>query len=318
MVLKRTGYAAAAFILAIVLVLGAVLYAGCGGGSGDYTNAVLSQWSELEDSTSELLGTAEDVEEEKDLEGFSDAFKDTEKVIASFQDELDAITVPSDLSDSNDALEDFLSAYDDYLSTTGDYLDEMTGGDQDTVMPDMASLAEEAQNALEEYQDSQDYNPAELDEGIWDLGEIVRGILVDLYGVEDLNDPKYAAALEVLDQYYIAFNAGDGEDMLSYIDFASPMLDNISEEFFLAQVGEAYAAGLQAEGTVTSAEAYTDETGNWVTVYMTVDYTETVDMEGNTVPARSEDLVVDLYEEDGEWYIFNITLADDPEQTVLW
>ncbi len=305
-------------VFVLLLAMGALLYAGCGGGSGDYTNAVLSQWSELEDSTSQLLGAAEDVEEEKDLEGLSDAFKDTEKVIASFEDELDGVTVPSDLSDSNGALDDFLSAYDDYLSTTADYLDEMTGGDQETVMPDMASLADEARSALEEYQDSQDYNPAELDEGVWDLGDLVRDILIDLYGIEDLNDPKYAPALEVLDQYYIAFNAGDGEAMLSYIDITSPMLDNISENFFLVQVGEAYEAGLQAEGTVRSAEAYTDDEGNWVTVYMTVDYTETVDMEGNVVPARSEDLVVDLYEDNGEWYVFNITLADDPEQTVLW
>lgn len=305
-------------VFVLLLAMGALLYAGCGGGSGDYTNAVLSQWSELEDSTSELVQTAESVEDEADLADLSDAFAETLDTIASFEDELDGVTVPSDLSDSNGALDDFLSAYDDYLSTTADYLDEMTGGDQETVMPDMASLADEARSALEEYQDSQDYNPAELDEGVWDLGDLVRDILIDLYGIEDLNDPKYAPALEVLDQYYIAFNAGDGEAMLSYIDITSPMLDNISENFFLVQVGEAYEAGLQAEGTVRSAEAYTDDEGNWVTVYMTVDYTETVDMEGNVVPARSEDLVVDLYEDNGEWYVFNITLADDPEQTVLW
>ena len=305
-------------VLALVLALSAVLYAGCGGGSDDYTEAVLSEWSSLESGTDELVETAKNVEDEKDLEDLSDMFADTIGGIASFQDELDVLEVPSELADSGEALDDFLSAYDDYLSSTVDYLDEMMGGDQEAEMPDMASLADDAEGALQDYQDSQDYNPADLDDEVWELGDLVRAILVEFYGVEDLNDPKYAAALEVLDEYYIAFNAGDGEAMLSLIDFASPIFENISEDFFLAQVGEAHDAGLQAEGTVTSAEAYTDEEGNWVTVYMTVDYTETVDMEGNPVPAHSENIVVDMYEYDGEWWVFDLMLEDNLEEIILF
>jgi hypothetical protein len=180
------------------------------------------------------------------------------------------------------------------------------GGNLEAEVPDFEALVDEARSALEDYQDNQDYNPAELDEDVWDLGDTVLGVLFEFYGGEDPDDPKFDKPLQALDDYYIYLNEGDGESMYVLLDFASPIAFDNSYEFFLAQVIEAYDGGLQAEGDVQGIESRTDEDGNWVTVYMTVDYTETVDMEDNPVPAHSEDVIVELIESGGEWYIYDV------------
>ncbi len=304
--LKRTGYAAAAFMLALVLVLSAVLYAGCGGGDDGYTDVVLAEWSKMENSTDELVQAADEIEDEADLSDLSDMFSETLDIVVSFEDQLDGLKAPAEEEESHEALDNFLPDYEYYLASTAELLDEVMGGNLDPEIPDFEALVDEARSALEDYQDSQDYNPAKLDSGVWDLGDTVLATLSEFYGGEDPDDPKFDKPLQALDDYYIYFNAGDGESMYLMLDFAAPITLDLSYESFLTQVGEAHDAGLQAEGDVTGIESRTDEDGNWVTVYMTVEYTETVDMEGNPIPAHSEDVSVELIESNGEWYIYEV------------
>ncbi|MEW6555142.1 MAG: hypothetical protein AB1384_12760 [Actinomycetota bacterium] len=292
--------------LVLLLVLGAALLAGCGGGSGDFTNAVLSEWEKLEDGADELVQAADEVDGEADLASLSGLFSENLDTIAAFEDALDGLKVPAGEEESTEALEDFLSSYDEYLGATADIIDEVMGGAIDLEVPDFEALADDAQGALDDYQDSQDYNPARLDSGVWDLGDTVSAVLFALYGGEDPDDPKFNQPLQALDDYYIYFNEGDGESMYLMLDFSSPIMVELSEESFLVQVGEAHDAGIQAVGDVQGVESRTDEEGDWVTVYMTVDYTEYQDMEGNTVPAHSEDVIVELIESRGEWYIYDV------------
>jgi hypothetical protein len=53
-------------------------------------------------------------------------------------------------------------------------------------------------------------------------------------------------------------------------------------------VGEAYQSGLHATFQLTDAETGTDKRGDWYKAFFTVNYSASVDMEGNPLTPSSQ------------------------------
>lgn len=301
-------------LLTLLLALGAALQAGCGGGgTGGYTEAVLREWSVLERDGGELVEAASEIADETDLEDLLELLSGSREVVGSFEEEIDGLKVPSGLEESHEALGGFLSAYDDYLKALQKNLDAVLAGEELGYTPDLDTPALEAEEKLEEYQDSQDYNPARLDRDVWDLPAVLGEAIVTIYGGSDLESGQYDKALETLDAWYYYFNRGDGESMYALLDMQSPIKDAFGYESFLVQAGEANASGLRAEYAIDGGDGNTDQEGDWLTVYLTVDYSEYLDMEGNTVPAHMEYVVIDLLNREDGWFVYQVF-----SESTLW
>ena len=307
--------------LALLLALSTALYAGCGaGGSSSYTKAVLDQWSGLEGDSEELVEAAQEIADEADLEDYSELLSDAEDNAASFEDELGDLKVPSELDESNEALEDFLSAYADYLKALRKNLDAVIAGEELDYTPDLDTPAIEAEDALEEYQDSQDYNEADLDRDIWDLPGFLGEAIVDVYGDviiddnidgDDVIEGGFNTAQEAVDAWYNYFNLGDGDAMWYLIDLESPMLMDYSYDSFTTFVIEVNANGLQACPNSYDVEETTDADGDWTTVYMTVDYSESLGMENEIIPRYSDDVTMELVNRGDGWFVYDVFSDSD-------
>lgn len=169
-------------ITVLALTLAVAFFAGCGGGKTDaYTSAVLGEWSRLESDAGELVEASGEIGDEADLEDFRDMLADAARGAGSFADRLDDLEVPDTLARSHGYLEDFLSAYEEYLETMGDRLDDILAGAED-IKPFYDEL-KAAEESLQDYRQSQDYNSARLDRGVWDLPAVLGEAL--LGGYED-------------------------------------------------------------------------------------------------------------------------------------
>jgi hypothetical protein len=307
------GFAIPVLVLALLLALAVLLHAGCGGeDTSGYTEVVQAEWAKLEENSGELVEAAGEIENETDLAGFSDLLAEARDIADSFAEEIGGLMVPAALEDSQQTLEDFLSAYDDYLKALADYLNGVLEGVEPDYAPNLNTLALEAEEALEVYRDGQGYNPAELDHDIWGLPGVLGEAIVSVLGGGKL-DARFEKALETLDAWYSYFSLGDGESMYALLDMSSPIMDTFSYQSFLVQVGEANGSGLRADYTIEDAEGSTDQEGDWVTVYLTVDYSEYLDMEGQTVPAHSEDVIVELVNREDGWFVYQVF-----SESTLW
>jgi hypothetical protein len=296
-------------LLVAAFVAAAVISAGCGEGTNDsYQQAVLDGWSGLQVSSEKLAeATNKSLD---DLEGFSGELANAREEIASFEGELNDLKVPGNFAASQEALEDFLSAYDEYLVAMENMLNLFLAGKDLSSLPTIAPQLERAEQSLQDYRDSQEYNGAQLDRDVWDVLHILDEAIGSAIIVDTPQDKttanKYSKALETVDAWYKFFNTGDGESMYALLDLESPIKNNYSRQFFLAQVGEAYEGGLRATHHVIDAELSTDTGGDWYTAFLTVDYTATMDMEGNPVPPSSEDIQLRLINRGNGWYFYDI------------
>jgi len=301
-------------VLALLLALGALLLAGCGGGDDEaYTGVVLAGWERLEDDSAALVEAAEEIGDEEDLYAFSDLLAEARDTVESFAEETGGLLVPAELEDSQETLDDFLSAYDEYLEAMEDFLNGVLEGVEPDSAPNLNTLARESEEALQVYGDSQGYNPARLDRGVWDLPGVLGEAIADLVYREGPMDPASEKALETVEAWYASLNRGDGEAMYALLDMSSPILDLLGYESFLVQVGEAYGSGMRVEYAVEDAEGYSDQEGDWVTAYLAVDYGEFLDMEGQTVPAHSEEVVMELVNREDGWFVYQVF-----SESALW
>jgi hypothetical protein len=292
-------------VLTVLILAFAAVAAGCGGGTGEsYQTVVLEGWQKLQESTRELGEAGNDIESTSDLEDFSGELAAARLEVASFEGELSDLKVPAAFAASQEALEKFLSYYDEYLEAMQDMLDLFLAGGDLSAFPTIAPLLERAEQALRDYRDSQEFNPAALDREVWDVLHVLDEVLGSAASIP--GGSKFAEALEIVDAWYSAFNAGDGESMYTMLDAESPILDNYSRQFFLAQVGEAHQSGLRATFQLTDAEAGTDKRGDWYTAFLTVNYGATVDMEGNPVPPASENIQFQLVNRGSGWHLYDI------------
>ena len=95
--------------------------------------------------------------------------------------------------------------------------------------------------------------------------------------------------------------------MYAMLDIESPIAQELSYESFVTFVGEAYGSGLQAYYTVDDTEEMITELGEWVTFYLTVDYSESVGMEDEVIPAYSGSVVIETVNRGDGWYVYNVT-----------
>lgn len=164
----------------LVLALTVVLSAGCGEGkTSAYTSAVLGEWSRLESDAEELVEASGKIRDEADLEDFRDALDAAARKVNAFEGRLDDLEVPDALAKSHRYLEDFLSAYQDYLEAMEERLGEILAGAED-IEPFYDEL-EAAEESLQDYRESQDYNSAALDSGVWDLPAVLGEALLGGY-----------------------------------------------------------------------------------------------------------------------------------------
>ena len=187
---SRSG--AVTILLALAFILVALLFAGCGEGTDNsyqetanddsnqetvndssYQETVLDGWSGLEASSRELGEASNGIVDQADLEDFSGELADAGEEIASFEAELDDLKVPDKLAESQEALEDFLSAYDEYLRAMEDLLNDFLAGKDLSSAPTIYPQLERAEQSLKDYQDSQEYNPAQLSQEVWDILHIL-------------------------------------------------------------------------------------------------------------------------------------------------
>jgi len=161
-------------LLALAFILVAVLLVGCEEGADNtYQETVLDGWSKLEASSLGLGEASNEIEDQRDLEDFSSELAGAREEIASFEGELNGLKVPEKLAESQKALEDFLSAYDEYLGAMENLLNGFLAGKDLSTVPTIAPQLERAEQSLKDYQDSQEFNPAQLNQEVWDILHIL-------------------------------------------------------------------------------------------------------------------------------------------------
>lgn len=303
--------------LILVFIIVAVFSTGCEEkNDASYQNAVLGGWSKLESTTEVLVEASNAIEGQGDFEGFSSKLAEAREEIDSYRRELNNLEVPDQYAESQAALEDFLSAYDSYLEANENTIDIVLSGDAEKGLPTVVPMLEDAQQGLEDYRDSQEYNPAGLSRYVWDIPHILDEAMM-VAGGGGLNpgntiDERYAKALDTIGAWYAFFNAGDGESMYALLDSDSPVKSGYDKRFLLTLVTEAYLGEVRATHHFVSAGGDANTSPDRVTVYLTVDYTATVNMEGEPVPPSSEERMFEMVKRGDSWYVYDIQATGDP------
>lgn len=302
---RKREFSAIGIAMAVVAILLIQIY-GCGNSVDDYVGKVLDEWTLLQERTGKLVEGLTGLQLEGGLERFRMLAGDARQAVGSFSSDITRkILVPENQKSFNRLLIAFLGSYAAYLQGLQDYLDVAMLGTGKP--PDIEGLATEARQTLGDYQDTQEYNGAMLDEDVWGLAGALRSTTdqqleeVTSPAVTPLETTVIPGPEEAVSSWYDFFNQGDGEAMYYLLSPYSPILEEHSVKDFTTRIEDAHASGLQATSEVGGVKALQEDGLDWAVVQVAVEYGEYTGEGGEVVPPVREEFSVELDYVDGRW-----------------